>query len=100
MPVKSDVNGFLDVARQKYKEASENAYHHIEELGTIHELRLELKFDSARQFYIRLPISDLEEQYLPSIFTNIFKKKNKIECQTLEHMKINQKVLDAHIEVL
>jgi len=98
--VKSGVNSLLDVARQTYKEASEDAYHHIEELGIVHELRLELKFDSARQFYIRLPASDLEERQLPPVFTNVFKKKNKVECQTLELMKINQKVLDAHIEVL
>ena len=98
--VKSGVNGLLDVARQTYKEASEDAYHHVEELGAVHELRLELKFDSARQFYIRLHESDLEERCLPPIFTNMVKKKNTVECQTLELMKINQKVLDAHIEVL
>lgn len=98
--VKSGVNSLLDVARQTYKEASEDAYHHVEELGAVHKLHLELKFDSARQFYIRLPVSDLEERPLPPIFTNMFKKKNMVECQTLELMKINQKVLDAHLEVL
>lgn len=98
--IKSGVNGLLDVARQTFKEATEDAYRHVEELGNAHELHLQLKFDSARQFYIRLPVSDLEERVLPLIFTNNVKRKNMIECQTLELMKINQKIADAHVEVL
>lgn len=98
--IKSGVNGLLDVARQTFKEASEDAYHHVEELGISHGLRLELKFDTARQFHIRLPASDLEDRTLPQIFTNAVKRKNMIECQTLELMKTNQKIADAHIEVL
>jgi len=65
-----------------------------------YELHLELKFDTARQFYIRLPVSDLEERTLPQIFTNSVKRKAIVECQTLELVKINQKIVDAHIEVL
>jgi len=98
--IKSGVNGLLDVARQTYKEASEDAYLHVEELRHGFELHLELKYDAARQFYIRLPVSDLEDRTLPPIFTNCIKRKAMIECQTLELMKINQKILDAHIEVL
>ena len=98
--VRSGVNGLLDVARQTYKEASEDAYLHVEEMRQTCELHLELKFDAARQFYIRLPVSDLEERTLPQIFTNSVRRKAMIECQTLELVKINQKILDAHIEVL
>ena len=58
-----------------------------------HQLPLEMKFDNVRGFYIRLPLSELEGRVLPSAFTNIFRRKNNVECQTLDLMKTNQKVL-------
>lgn len=59
-----------------------------------------MKFDTARQFYIQLNATDLEDRILPPIFTNVHKKKGMIECQTLDLMKRNQKIVDAHNEVV
>lgn len=59
-----------------------------------------MKYDTARQFYIRIAASELEERNLPDIFINVFKKKNMIECQTLDLLKWNQKIMDSHHEVL
>lgn len=59
-----------------------------------------MKYDAARQFYIRIAASELEERNLPDIFINVFKKKNMIECQTLDLLKWNQKIMDSHHEVL
>jgi DNA mismatch repair protein MSH4 len=72
----------------------------VEELGTTHNLPLELKFEQARQFYMRVPAQELEERPLPAEFVHCFKKKNMIECQTLRLMKLNQKIADCHVEVL
>ena len=63
-------------------------------------MALDLKFETARQYYIRIPISELEDKLLPAIFINRFRKKNMIECQTLELVKLNQKITDAHNEVI
>ncbi|KAK8244011.1 DNA mismatch repair protein MutS [Phyllosticta capitalensis] len=98
--VKSGTNGLLDVARQAYREASDDVYHHVRELAETHELALDIKYDTARQFYIQFDISDMENRAMPATFTNIHKKKNKVECQTVEMMKRNQKVVDAHYEVI
>lgn len=57
-----------------------------------YQLRLELKYENARQFYIKIPESELEGRDLPPIFTNIIRRKRIIECQTIELMKRNQKV--------
>jgi hypothetical protein len=57
-----------------------------------YDLSLDLKYDTARQFYIRIPSSEIEGRTLPPVFTNVFRNKNMIECQTLELMKRNQKV--------
>nr|POE51753.1 muts protein like 4 [Quercus suber] len=98
--VKSGINGLLDVARLTYKEATSDALQHIEEMRTEHKIALTTKFDNARQFYLRLSVDDLEQHVLPPVFINVSKKKDIIECQTLILMKRNQKIADAHLEVL
>lgn len=57
-----------------------------------YDLQLELKYESARQFYMKIPAPKIDGRDLPPIFTNIIRRKNNIECQTLELMKRNQKV--------
>lgn len=59
-----------------------------------------MKYDTARQYYIRIAASELEDRNLPDVFINVFKKKNMIECQTLDLLKWNQKIMDSHDEVL
>lgn len=59
-----------------------------------------MKYDTARQYYIRLATSELEERDLPDIFINVFRKRNIVECQTLDLLKWNQKIIDSHHEVL
>ncbi|KAH8731413.1 muts domain V-domain-containing protein [Phaeosphaeriaceae sp. PMI808] len=98
--VKSGVNGLLDVARTTYKEASEDAYQHCTEVGQEFQYQLEVKYENARQFYIKIPESELEGRDLPPIFTNIIRRKKNIECQTVELMKRNQKINVSHQEVI
>ena len=98
--VRSGVNGLLDVARQTYKEAMTDALQHITDLTDEHNIPLQTKFDNARQFYLRLRVEELEERDLPAIFINVFRKKDNIECQTLDLLKRNQKITDAHTEVI
>jgi DNA mismatch repair protein MSH4 len=57
-----------------------------------YDFQLELKYESARHFYIRIPASEVEGRDFPPVFTNIVHRKKYLECQTLELMKRNQKV--------
>ncbi|CAO1602016.1 MutS protein msh4 [Xanthoria calcicola] len=98
--ISSGVNGLLDVARQTYKEANADAYQLVTDLGQTHSIALEMKYDTARQYYIRIATSELEDRNLPEIFINSFRKKNFVECQTLDLLKLNQKIADSHHEVL
>ena len=98
--VKSGVNGLLDVARQTYKEAMSDTFQHISDLSDEHSLPLQTKFDNTRQFFLRLPAGELEQRDLPAVFINVYRKKDMIECQTLDLMKRNQKIADSHTEVL
>ena len=47
-----------------------------------------------------IPVSELAERELPAVFINIFRRKGKVECQTLDLLKLNQKIADAHNEVI
>ena len=59
-----------------------------------------MKYDTARQYYIHIDALELEEGNLPDVFINVFRKRNTIECQTLDLLKWNQKIVDSHHEVL
>jgi DNA mismatch repair protein MSH4 len=59
---------------------------------------LDLKYDTARQYYISIPAA--EPGPLPDVFINVYRKRNRIECQTLDLVKLNQKITDAHSEVI
>ncbi|KAL3476769.1 muts domain V-domain-containing protein [Aspergillus californicus] len=96
--VKAGVNSLLDVARQTYKEANMDAADLVAKLSEDHDMALDLKYDSARQYYISLPAT--ETRALPEVFINIYRKKSRIECQTLDLVKLNQKITDAHNEVI
>lgn len=42
----------------------------------------------------------MEIDSLPEVFINVYRKKNYVECQTLDLVKFNQRITDAHNEVI
>ncbi|PPJ58747.1 hypothetical protein CBER1_08386 [Cercospora berteroae] len=98
--VKSGVNGLLDVARQTYKEATTDTLQHMDDMSQEHNLPFQTKFDNSRAFFFRLREHELEDRALPAVFINVFRKKDVLECQTLELVQRNQRVRDAHSEVM
>ncbi|OQD83666.1 hypothetical protein PENANT_c015G03330 [Penicillium antarcticum] len=96
--VKAGVNSLLDVARQTYKEANSDAAEHVKNLSENCDIVLDLKYDIARQYYISMPAA--EPGPLPDVFINVYRKRNRVECQTLDLVKLNQKITDAHSEVI
>ncbi|KKZ65073.1 DNA mismatch repair protein MSH4 [[Emmonsia] crescens] len=98
--VKAGINSLLDVARQTYKEANNDVVELASHLGDEYELALDLRFETGRHYYFRLLVSTLDNTPLPDVFINIFKKKAYIEFQTLDLVKLNRKITDAHNEVI
>ncbi|KAI6082319.1 DNA mismatch repair protein-like protein MutS [Hypoxylon rubiginosum] len=98
--VKSGVHGLLDVARQTYKEATEDVHRHLEELSRDHDISPVLKFDSYRQYWIRLRQSDFEDRDVPDILINRVRKNAWIECQTLALVQLNHRITDSHNEAI
>ncbi|KAK6376393.1 MutS protein msh4 [Exophiala oligosperma] len=99
--IRAGVDSVLDVARQTYKEINEDVYRMVEELKVAHELpSCDLKFDTARQYFLRINCDDSFSQNLPEILINIFRRPKYIECQTLDLVKMNQKMRNAHADII
>ncbi|CAJ2501252.1 Uu.00g041050.m01.CDS01 [Anthostomella pinea] len=98
--VKSGVHGLLDVARQTYKEATEDVHQHVEDINKDHDIDSDLKFDEQRKFWLRLRQSDFEDRPLPAILINKVRKGNWVECQTLMLVQLNNRVTDSHNEAV
>ncbi|KAJ4255775.1 MutS protein msh4 [Fusarium falciforme] len=87
--VKGGINGMLDVARQTYKEQTEEVHKYLDRLNETHGFSASLKYDNGRKYWFRLRAADFEGRPLPDEFINVVRKKDKIECQTLALIKLN-----------
>src|SRR3954447_15942044 len=63
-------------------------------------MQAETKYDNSRRYWLRIYESDFEDRPLPDILINRYRKKGFIECQTLDLMKLNQRIEDSHQEVI
>lgn len=59
-----------------------------------------MRYDNSRRYWLRIRESDLDDRPLPDILINKFRKKAYIECQTLDLVKLNQRIEDSHQEVI
>ncbi|KAI1799442.1 muts domain V-domain-containing protein [Daldinia bambusicola] len=116
--VKSGVHGLLDVARQTYKEATEDVHRHIENINgkfnsnyqvwqyfcsyatEEHNLTAELKFDSNRKYWLQLRQSDFDDCMIPELLINRVRKGAWIQCQTLTLVQFNHRITDSHNEAI
>ncbi|PVH85696.1 DNA mismatch repair protein-like protein muts [Cadophora sp. DSE1049] len=98
--VKSGVSGLLDVARQTFKEITEDVHQHVTDINQRFDIVAETRYDNARRYFLQLFESDFEGRSVPDILINRYRKKGKIECQTLELVKMNQRIEGSHQEVI
>lgn len=98
--VKSGLNGLLDVARITYREATEDVHQHVDDINARYDVKAELRFENARRYFLRVPEIDFQSRPIPDILINRFRKKGFIECQTLDLVKLNQRIQDSHLEVI
>ncbi|PBP25854.1 DNA mismatch repair protein Msh4, partial [Diplocarpon rosae] len=96
----SGVSGLLDVARQTFKETTEDVHQHVTEINQRYDMGAETKYDNARRYYLKLYESDFDERDIPEILINRYRKKGFIECQTLDLVKLNQRIEGSHQEVV
>ncbi|KAL6904249.1 muts domain V domain-containing protein [Trichoderma evansii] len=98
--VKSGLSGMLDVARQTYKELTEVIHQHSDNVSEDHRAAVTLKFDNRRMYWFRIPTADLDLESVSQYFINVIWKKNHIECQTLDLVKLNRRLSDTSNEII
>ena len=111
------MSGLLDVARQTFKEATEDVHQHVTDINRTsrifcavsmrtdksteqYEMQAETRYDNSRRYWLRICESYFDGRLLPDILVNRFRRKGFIECQTLDLMKLNQRIEDSHQEVV
>lgn len=98
--VRSGIHGLLDVARTTYKEATDDMHQHVQELNAELGLAAELKFENRRRYWLRFRVLDFENGLIPGALINCVRKKEFLECQTLQMVKLNQRMTDSVDEVI
>ncbi|KAM0294613.1 hypothetical protein ACHAO9_001048 [Fusarium lateritium] len=98
--VKAGINGMLDVARQTYKELTEEIHKHLEALNEVHKIEASLRYDNGRKYWLRLRAADFDDRPVPELLINVVRKKDMIECQTLDLVKLNLRLSDTSNEVV
>ncbi|KAK2049085.1 muts domain V [Colletotrichum somersetense] len=96
----SGVSGLLDVARQAYKENTNDVHSHVEELNDEYNIQADLRYDTGRKYWVRLRAADFEERPIPPVLVNQTRKGPYIECLTIRLKKLNQRIADSVAEVV
>ncbi|OHE98466.1 MutS domain V [Colletotrichum orchidophilum] len=94
------INGLLDVARQAYKENTDDVHKHVEELNREHSIDASLRFDNGRKYSLRMRAVDFEDRAVPAVLVNQTMKGRHIECLTMHLKKLNQRIADSVAEVV
>jgi DNA mismatch repair protein MSH4 len=63
-------------------------------------MQAETRYENARHYYLRLYESDFNGREIPEVLVNRYQKKGFIECQTLDLMKLNERIQDSHNEIV
>ena len=82
--VKSGFNGLLDVARQAYKETTDDVYDLIKFYSEKYNLPLKSTFEVGTGFSISVSAHDVAEVSLPLEFINVTKKRKNLAFTTLK----------------
>ncbi|EFY89350.1 DNA-binding domain of DNA mismatch repair MUTS family [Metarhizium acridum CQMa 102] len=69
--VKAGINDMLDVARQTYKELTNEIHLHVNDIQAQHGIQPTVKFDHGRKYWLRIKSGDLNKDTLPQVFINV-----------------------------
>ncbi|KAI8297581.1 MutS protein-like protein 4 [Colletotrichum sp. SAR11_240] len=97
--VKSGVNGLLDVARQAYKENTEDVHKHVDQVNGELDLDAILQYDPKRGYSLRMREVNFEDRPIPDILVNRVVKRGNLECMTIRLKQLNQRISDSVAEI-
>ncbi|KAF5513258.1 MutS protein-like protein 4 [Colletotrichum fructicola] len=97
--VKAGVNGLLDVARQAYKENTEDVHKHVDQVNGELDLDAKLQYDPKRGYSLRMREVNFEDRPIPDILVNRVVKRGNLECMTIRLKQLNQRISDSVAEI-
>ncbi|KAJ0336606.1 hypothetical protein KNSL1_013226 [Colletotrichum chrysophilum] len=97
--VKAGVNGLLDVARQAYKENTEDVHKHVDQVNGELDLDAKLQYDPKRGYSLRMREVNFEDRPIPGILVNRVVKRGNLECMTIRLKQLNQRISDSVAEI-
>ncbi|KAI9354044.1 muts domain V-domain-containing protein, partial [Pilaira anomala] len=99
--VKAGVNGLLDVARQTYKETTEDIYEMVSNYSQMYDMTMKLQFSPTGGFYITMASSQVSKRngQLPKEFINVITKRKTLQFTTLELLQKNSRINESLTEV-
>lgn len=75
----------MNLARQTYKETTEDIFDLITSYGETYNLRIKLDYTAAKGYSISMQTSQLTDgAQLPEVFINVIQKKKTLQFTTLE----------------
>lgn len=66
----------------------------------MHKIEVSLRYDNGRKYWLRLRAADFDDRPIPELLINMVRKKDMIECQTLDLVKLNLRLSDTTNEVV
>jgi DNA mismatch repair protein MSH4 len=63
-------------------------------------MQAEIRYETPRRYYLKISEIAFQDRDIPDVLVNRFRKKGYIECQTLDLVKLNQRIQDSHQEVV
>ncbi|KAJ3276227.1 MutS protein msh4 [Terramyces sp. JEL0728] len=96
--VNSNLNQLLDVARQTYKEGTNDIHELLEHYYQEYELRIELKFKNADGYSMCIGEDQLESG-LPPEFVNQQNKNSKIYFTSMQMVNLNMRIKESLKEI-
>ena len=90
--VKSGYNGLLDVARQTYKETTDDVYDLIKFYSEKYDLPIKTNFEANMGFFMSIPEQDLGTKNLALEFINVNKKRKNVVFTTLKLVIYKQEI--------
>ncbi|KAI8839742.1 muts domain V-domain-containing protein [Chytriomyces cf. hyalinus JEL632] len=99
--VKAGWNGLLDVARQTYRESTNDVYDLVAGYSTTYGLPIKTKYSKSQGFTLKLNLADLDQGHgsMPSEFINVVKTKKQATFTTLALLGFNDRINESLTEV-
>ncbi|TPX76037.1 hypothetical protein CcCBS67573_g02692 [Chytriomyces confervae] len=99
--VKAGWNGLLDVARQTYRESTNDVYDLVAGYSTTYGLPIKTNYSKSQGFTLKLNLADLDQGpgSMPSEFINVVKTKKQATFTTLALLGFNDRINESLTEV-